>query len=185
MPPPSRIDCRDVLALLPEYVAGRFVPDRERVAGHLSRCIPCDEARRDFEAVFALLAEAPETPETLYGEANTRLALQTEFGPGPLSADREDRRREDALFRLCAALSVSGMATFASAALYLWKSPGVGMRLAEGVERAIAPAMHAMSMGTLWPGAALLIVVGGTAGMLPALLQHRATAPRKRVRREV
>ena len=181
MPEPKRISCGAVQALLPEYVAGRPVPDRERVAGHLSRCAACDAARREVEAVFALLAGAPKSPDSLYGEANTRLALRSEFGKGPLATEREIRKREDAMFRLCAGLSVSGTATFASAAVYLWKSPGIGPRIDEWTERGIALAMQ----GPLWPGVALLIVMGGMAGMLPAMLQNRSPAPRRRARREV
>ena len=181
MPEPKRMSCGAVQTLLPEYVAGRHVPDRERVAGHLSRCAACDAARREIEAVFALLAEAPKAPETPYGEANTRLALRSEFGRGPLAAEREIRKREDAMFRLCAGLSVSGTATFASAAVYLWKSPGIGPQISEWAERGIALA----TQGPLWPGVALLIVMGGTAGMLPAVLQHRSPVHRRRVKREV
>ncbi|MBW3625271.1 MAG: hypothetical protein KY468_17885 [Armatimonadetes bacterium] len=180
------MDCRIVLNLLPDYVAGRYVPDRDRIAGHLSRCEACDGSRRELEAVFALLAEVTEPPESLYGEANTRLALQSEFGPGPLRAEAEDRCREDARFRVCASASACGMMAFTGGAAYIWKTPGVGAQMMEWADGGFSQLMHA---GSLWPVAALFFLMslmGGTAALLPALISNdRSAASSRRARREV
>lgn len=161
------------------------MPDRERVAGHLCRCEGCDEARRDLEAVFALLADTPDLPESLYGEANTRLALQTEFGPGPLHAERGQQRREDLQFGLCAALSALGAAGALAFAAYLRNTPGWAAQWMTWTDRGMAQLGQFGLYPPYWPGLGLLIVIGSLAGMLPALLLHHAAPPRRRIRREV
>lgn len=167
------MNCRHVQDLLPEYVTGRFVRDRERIAGHLSRCEACDTARRELEAVFALLADTPEAPESLYGEANTRLALQTAFGPGPMRSMEEQRSREDRRFRLCAAFSFTGMgllgisgALFRSSALSLPNLPSGSF---EGW-----PSLTQSPL--LWPTVALVMMIGSSAALLPVLIQHARTS---------
>jgi hypothetical protein len=176
------MQCRAVQALLPEYVTGRPVPDRERVAGHLCRCEPCDAARRDLEAVFALMAALPEAPDSPYGEANTRFALSTEFAAGPLQVERDHRRREDRLFRACAAVSALGTAALLSGASFRWMKPDGTARLTEWAGGQFHQIIQA---GPLWPGVALIALMGGTAAALPALLQSGRAAVRGRARREV
>ena len=182
------MSCRAVQELLPEYVAGRPVPDRERIAGHLSRCESCDAARREIEAVFALLAQAPEAPPSLYGEANTRLALQSEFAAGPLRAERERKRREDMLFRICAAAAAFGTASFGAGTAFFWKSPGLGARMSGWEDFGLVRWMrNAHLLDPLWSGIALaVLLMGGIAAVLPALLQpQRPAGPGRRARREV
>jgi hypothetical protein len=87
--------CRAVQSILPEYVAGRSLGERDRIAGHLCRCLDCDALRRELEAVFSLLEGLPEPPESPYGERVARLALHTEVSPGPARANQELRRQED------------------------------------------------------------------------------------------
>ena len=66
--------------------------------------------------------------------------------------------------------------------MYLWKSPAAGAALSGWADQSLAQVMRA---GPYWPGAALLVVMGSLAGMLPALLQDRTPSPRRRARREV
>ena len=69
------IGCRTVQDRLPEYAAGRTVPDAEHVAAHLARCERCAASHRDLTALFARLAAAPEPEVPVHGEPNARLAL--------------------------------------------------------------------------------------------------------------
>ena len=55
------------------------------------------------------VARLEEPPESQYGEANTRLALQSAFGPGPLRASERDRRREDRYLFVCGLFSLALM----------------------------------------------------------------------------
>jgi hypothetical protein len=69
------IGCRTVQDRLPEYAAGRTVPDAEHVAAHLARCERCAASHRDLTALFARLAAVPEPEVPVHGEPNARLAL--------------------------------------------------------------------------------------------------------------
>ena len=176
------MNCRRVRDLLPEYVAGRFVPDRERIAGHLSHCEECDAARRDVEAVFALLAAAPEPPETMYGEANARFALQSEFAPGPLRSMEAMQRREDKRLAVSAALSCTGTALLGMGALYLRRNPLTDWSLPEWASNW---ASLLRTPYALWMAVAAFVLAAGLAAMLPALILHAQAAPPRRVKRGV
>lgn len=185
------MDCGAVQELLPEYVTGRPMADRERVAEHLRRCETCDAARRDLEVVFALLEQTPGPSEPDYGEANTRLALRSEFAPGPLRSEWESLRREDARFRICAAASTLGTMSLAGGAVFLWKTPEWGIWVAELHKQWTGwsgwGVSQATQAGYLLPGMALaVLLMGGIAALLPALMSPgRRAVHGRRAGREV
>jgi len=176
-------DCRAVQDSLPEYITGQFVADRERIAGHLSRCEACDDARRELEAVFALLA-APEIPESRYGEANTKFVLKSMYAPGPLRSMEEDRRREDLRFRVCALLSASGAGAFALMIALLWNlRPALFSSLPEPLSVDLLR-MSFLKYGVTWQAALLFVFIGGLAALLPALVMSARSSASSTMGRE-
>ncbi len=188
-------DCRRALEALPEYVLGRAVTDRDRIAGHLSRCDACDAARREIEAVYALLSEEPEPHPLPSAEVNARFALQNAFGEGPLRVEERNRRREAADLLVCAAVSLAftGVAT---ALAFAWRGWGPLASWAPRFPTLRGPEGLASLMPTLplspspawsdallsverllgpvsaWHLVAVFVAVGGLIALMPAVLLH-------------
>ena len=186
------MNCQAVQESLTEYITGRHVADRDRIAGHLSHCEACDSARRDLEAVFALLQSAPEPPEPSHGEAIARLALRTAFAPGPLRGNEWSRRREDLRLGICSAVSFAGTVLLAVGAVIVRRQPpGWTLDLGQRFD-AVRQGMVGMDVtallkgGSLWQWALLFLGLGGLAAILPALILSGPPASGgRRARKEV
>jgi hypothetical protein len=201
------MNCRGVRESLTEYIAGRPMParERERVARHLTRCGACDDARREMEAVFALLADAPEPPEPPHGEAIARLAVRTTFAPGPLRANEASRRREDLQLGVCSIFSLAGTALVVlvgmamrehpprwAAAVARWAAahagwaPDVGSGIAAARQGTMGwDAGGLLKIGSLGRWALLVLGIGALAAILPALILGVSSPGGRRARKEV
>jgi hypothetical protein len=177
-------DCKRVRDALPEYVTGIPLPDRDRIAGHLSYCVECDEARRETEAVFALLEALPEAPVTPHAEANARLALHTAIAPGPLRALEADRRRENLRLAICSFVSFSGTAAAAVGIINLSNAKVTPEAALQWAERSGAKLLPSIAP---WQGLVAFLLIGGlAAALLPALILRSPLSSRsRRMRREV
>jgi hypothetical protein len=70
------IDCRKVRERLPEYAAGRALPEEfSAMAEHLTCCEPCARVHYDLRAVLATLSRLPDPPSPIGGEPAARRAL--------------------------------------------------------------------------------------------------------------
>jgi hypothetical protein len=129
------IGCRTVQDRLPEYAAGRSVPDGERIAAHLARCDRCAATHRDLTAVFSRLAAVPDSPVPVHGEPNARLALRSamvgEKTPRPRVAGAA-RSRMDGPRTILAAAGMSGLVTLLGFTLVWWSERPVSQQRVNG-----------------------------------------------------
>jgi hypothetical protein len=176
-------ECKGTRDALPEYVTGGYLPNRDRIAGHLSFCEECDTARREMEAVFALLEALPEVPVTPHAEANARLALHTAVAPGPLRALEVENRRENIRLGICSFVSFAGTLAAAMGIFNLSNSKITPEMAVHWAERSLPKLLPANATGL---GVALFLLIGGLTALLPALILHSPLSSRpRRMRREV
>jgi hypothetical protein len=132
------IACRTVQGRLPEYAAGRTVPEAERIAAHLARCDRCAATHRDLTAVFSRLAAVPEPSIPPHGEPNARLALRSVM-TGEEAARRQRGRVVGAARSpiapsrpILAAVGMAGVVTLLGVTLVWWSARPVSQQRVNG-----------------------------------------------------